>query len=170
MSDGGASSMYCPRKWSFLHLISRSSLNILWVIHSFRSSSWNASWLIFFEILKDPYLFWSSFFKGQFECIFLASNHTLFPTFNSCRFHLFLSNCLFIAFFAISIDFVAFSQLCCSPIKNSSNFGNFVCTIRFLFHECLPKLSSKGVLPIAAYFLSLYWNSAMASYSVQLFC
>jgi len=123
-----------------------------------------------FAILKGPYLFWSNFFEGQFKFIFLASSHTLFLTFNSCEFCLFLLNCLFIAFFAIFINFVAFSQLCCSLIRNSSNFGSSVYTIKFPFHRCLPKLSSKDVCSVAACFLLLYWNSATASHSIQLFC
>ena len=166
MSGGGASSMCYPGKWGFLYLVSRSSLNTLWIIYSSGSSSWNASWLMFFEILQDLYLFWSSFFEGWFEWIFLASNHMLFPAFNPCEFCLFLSNYLFIASFTISIDFVAFSQLYCSPIRNSSNFGNSVCTVRFSFYRCLLKLSLKGVLPVAICFLSLYWNSATASHSI----
>jgi len=40
-----------------LLLVSRSSLNTLWIIHPSGSSSWNAPWPISFEILKDPYLF-----------------------------------------------------------------------------------------------------------------
>ena len=38
------------------------------------------------------------------------------------------------------------------PVRNSSNLGNSVCTMRLLFHRCLPKLSSKGVLPVAMCF------------------
>ena len=147
----------------------RSSLNTLCIIHLSESSSWNTPWLMFFEILKSLYLFYSSFFKGLFKWIFLASSHTLSPVFSSCRFYLFLLNCLFIASFAISIDFVASSQLLCSPIMNSSSFGNSVYTVKFSFHECLPKLSSNKMCPVAIYFLSLYWNSTATNHSVQSF-
>ena len=122
-----------------------------------------------FAILKGLYLFWSNFFENQFKCIFLASNRMLFSTFNPYGFCLFLSNYLFIASFAISIDFMAFSQLCCSPIRNYSKFGSSVCTVRLPFHRYISKLSLKGVCSVATCFLSLYWNSAIASYSVQLY-
>ena len=138
MFGGSASSIYYPLNWSFLHCVSKFSLNTLWVIHSSRSSSQNASWLMSLEILKGPYLFWSSFFEGQFKWMFLASNHTLFPAFNPCRFYLFLLNCLFIAFFAISINFLAFFQLLCNLMRNSSNFENSIGIVKFSFQECLP--------------------------------
>ena len=163
MFSGGASSTFCPLNCSSLYYVSRSSLNILWIIHPSRSSSWNTLWLISFKILKGLYLFWLSFFEGLFKWIFLVSSHTLSPVFNSCRFCLFLSNCLFIAYFAISIDFVASFQLLYNTIRNSSSFGNSICTVKFLFHGCLPKLSSNRVLPIA---ILLYWNSAAINYSV----
>ena len=156
MSGSGASSMCYPRKWGSPHLISRSSLNTLWIIHSFGNSSWNTSCLMFLRILKDLYLFWSNFFEGWFEWIFLASNHILFSTCNSYRFLLFLSNCFFIASFAISIKFIAFSQLLCNSLRNSSNFGNFICTVKFPFQECCPKLCLNGICPIAICFLWLY--------------
>ena len=143
---------------------------MLCIIYFSGSSSWNAPWPMFFEILKGSYLFWSSFFEGLFKWIFLASNHILSLAFSPCRFYLFLSNCLFIASFAISIDLEAFLQLLCNLIKNSSSFGNSVYTIRFSFYECLPKLSLNGVYLVAACFLSLYCNSAAVSQSVQLSC
>ena len=111
-----------------------------------------------FEILKSPYLFWSSFFEGLFKWMFLASNYTLSPFFNLYRFHLFLLNYFFIISCANSINFMASSQLLCSSVKNSSNFGNSVYTVRLPFYRCLPKLSTNGVCSIATYFLSLYWN------------
>jgi len=123
-----------------------------------------------FEILKGPYLFWSSFFKDLFKWIFLFSNHILSPTFNPWGFLCFLLNCFFIVFCAVSIDFIASSQLLCRFVRNFSTLGNSVCTTRLLFHGCLPKLSSKGVLPVAVCLLSLYWNSAAASHSVQSSC
>ena len=156
MSSGSASSMCWLLNCGSLYYINRSSLNILWIIHPSRCSSWNASWPMFFEILKGPYFFRLSFFEDLFEWIFLASNHTLYPAFNPCRFLFFLSNCLFITSFAISIDFIASSQLFCNPIRKSSRFGNSVCTTRFPFYKYLPKLSSNGVLPIAKCLLLLY--------------
>ena len=170
MSSGGTSSMCCSGQWGSLYLISRSLLNTLWIIYPSGSSSWNAPWSMSFEILRGLYLFWFSFFESQFEWIFLASNHTLSPAFNPCEFYLFLSNCLFIASFAIFINFIVSSQLCCNLVRNSSNFGNSICTIRFPFYGCLPKLSLKGVLSITTCFLLLYWNFTTANHSVQLFC
>ena len=139
-----------------LHHINKSSLNILWIIHSSGSSSWNTPWLMSFEILKGLYLFWSSFFEGLFEWIFFASNYTLSLTFSLWGFLFFLSNCFFITSCIASIDFVASSQLLCNPVRNSSNFGNSVCTIKLPFHRYYPKLSLNGVCPVAAYFLPLY--------------
>ena len=162
--------MCCSLNCSSLHLVSKSSLNTLYIIYSSESSSWKASRLIFFEILKDLYLFWSNFFQGLFTWIFLFSSHTLSPTFNSREFLHFLSNCFFILFWATSINFMASFQLLYSPIRNSSNFRNSVCATRLPFHRCLPKLSSNGVHPVATCFLSLYWNFITASYSVQSFC
>ena len=97
ISSGGAGSMCCHLKCGTLHCVSRSLLNMLWIAYSSGNSSWNASWPISFEILKGLYLFWSNFFKSQFNWIFLASNHMLSPTFSSCGSCLFLSNCFFIA-------------------------------------------------------------------------
>ena len=162
--------MCCPLNCSALYFVSRSSLNILCIIYPSESSSWNTPKPMLFEILKYPYLFWSSFFEGQFEWIFSFSNNTLSLTFNSCRFSFFLSNCLFIFFWASSINFVASSQLCCSLVRNSSNFRNFICVTRLPFYECLPKLSLNRICSVTVCFLSLYWNSAAASYSVQLSC
>ena len=115
---------------------------------------------------KGLYRFWFSFFEGLFKWIFLASNHMLSPFFNPCGFHLFLSNCFFIVSLAMSIALVIFSQLFCKPIKNSSSFGNSICTVKFPFHGCCPKLSLNRICPIATCFLSLYWNSAIVSHSV----
>ena len=61
----------CPLNCGSLHLVSRFLLNMLCIIHPFGSSSWNVPKLISFEILKGLYLFWSSFFEGLFEWIFL---------------------------------------------------------------------------------------------------
>ena len=162
--------MCCSLNCSALHFVSRSLLNTLYIIHSSGSSSWNASRPMSFEILKDQYLFWFSFFKGRFKWIFLFSSHTLSPTFNPCGFLLFLSNYLCIFFWTSFIDFVASSQHCCSPVRNSSNFRNSVCVTRLPFYGCLPKLSSNGVCPVVACFLSLYWNSTAASHSIQSSC
>ena len=145
-------------------------MNILWIAHSSRSSSWNTSKPIFFEILKGLYLFWLSFFEGQFKWIFLFSNHMLSPTFNSWGFCLFLLNCLFMFFYASSIDFVVCFQLFYSSMRNSSSLGNSVCTTRLPFYRCLLKFNSNRVHSVAAYFLLLYWNSVAVSYSVQLSC
>ena len=162
--------MCCSLKCGSLHLVSRSSLNMLWIIHPSRSSSWNTFRPMFFEILKDLYLFWSSFFKGLFKWIFLFSNHMLSPTFNPWGFLCFLLNCFFIISCTAFIDFVVLSQLSYRLVRKSSNFGNSVCTTRLPFHRCLPKLSSNGVRLVTICFLLLYWNSAAARYSFQLSC
>ena len=125
---------------------------------------------MFFFILEGLYLFWSNFFESQFKWIFLASNHMLSSFFSSCGFCLFLSNCFFIASFAISIDFFAISQLLHSPSRKSSSFDNSVFTIRSSFHEYLPKFNLNRVCPVAICFLLLYWNSAADNHSVQSFC
>ena len=78
--------MCCLLKFSSLYHVNRFSLNTLWIIYYSGNSIWNASWPISFEILKGPYLFWSSFFKDCFEWIFLAFSHTLSPIFSSCEF------------------------------------------------------------------------------------
>ena len=166
MSGSSAGSIYCPMNWGSLHNVSRSSLNTLWIIHPSESSSWNTPWPIFFEILKSLYLFWSSFFEGLFKWIFLASSHTLSSAFSPWGFLLFLSNYLFIVSFATSINLIASSQLLYNPIRKSSSFGNFVCTIKSPFHVCLPKLILKGIFPITVYFLSLYWDSVATNHSV----
>ena len=147
--------MCCPLKCGSLHLVSRSLLNMLWIIYSFRSSSWNTFWLISFEILKSPYLFWSSFFEGLFKWIFLLSSHTLSPTFNPWRFLHFLSNYFFIISCVAFIAFIASSQLFCSPVRNSSSLGISICTSKFSFHRCLPKFRINRVWSIAACFLLL---------------
>ena len=92
------------------------------------------------------------------------------PSFSPCGFCLFLSNYLFIVSLSMSIALVTSSQLFCKLIKNSSSFGNFIYTVKSPFHKCRPKLSLNGVCPVAACFLSLYWNSAATSYFVQLSC
>ena len=99
--------------------------------------------------------------------MFLASNHMSSPSFSPCISRLFLSNCLFIISLAMSIALVASSQLFYKPIKNSSSFGNSVCTVKSSFHGCCPKLILNEVHPVAMCFLSLYWNSTV-SHSVQL--
>ena len=157
MSIGNsAGSMYCSLNCGLLYLVSRSSLNTLWIAHPSGSSSWNTPKLISFEILKGLYLFWSSFFEGLFEWIFLFSNYMLSPIFNLWGFLLFWSNYLFILSWASSIDFVVFSQLLCNLVRKSSNLENSIDTTRLPFHGCLPKLSSKEVLPVTTYYLSLY--------------
>ena len=155
---------------SSLHYISRSSLNTLWIVHLSGNFSWNTPWPISFEILKSLYLFCSSFFEDLFEWIFFASNCTLFPAFNSCGFHLFLSNYFFVTSFTIFIDFFAASQLLCSPSKKFSSFGNSIFIVRFLFHECLPKLSLNEVCSITVCLLSLYWNTTADNHSIQFPC
>ena len=165
-----AGSSYWPLNFGSTHHIRSSLLNTLWIAHPSGSSSWNPSEPIFFKILKGLYLLLSNFFKSQFKWIFLFSSHTLSPTFSPWGFYLFLSNCLFIFFCASSIAFVACSQLFCSPVRNFSTLGISDCTTRSPFHECLPKFNLNGVLPVTACLLSLYWNSAAANHSVQLFC
>ena len=123
--------MCCPLKCGSLHLV-RSSLNTLWIIYPSGSSSWNASRPISFKILKSLYLFWSSFFESLFKWIFFLSNHMLSPTFNPWGFLYFLSNCFFIIFCAVSIDFVTSSQLLCRPVRKSSNLETL-----FVLQGCL---------------------------------
>ena len=118
----------------------------------------------------NMYLLLSNFFEGQFDWIFLFSNHILLPTFSSWGFLLFLSNCFFILLYASSIAFVACSQLFCIPIRNFSTHGISIWTIRSPFQGCLLKFNLNGIFPVATYFLSLYWNSAAANQSVQLSC
>ena len=101
MVGGGTSSLCWPLNFGSLHCVRRSSLNILWIAHLSGSSSWNAFKPISFKILKGLYHFWSSFFEGRFDWIFLFSNHMLSPTFSSWGFLLFLLNCLFIFFLLI---------------------------------------------------------------------
>ena len=78
--------------------------------------------------------------------------------FSPCELYLFLSNCFFIASFTTSSDFFITSQLLCSPLRKSSNFGNSIFIIRFSFHKCLSKLSSNRICLVATCFLLLYWN------------
>ena len=146
----------CSLKYGFLYFVSRSSLNTLWIIYSSRSSSWNTSYSMSFEILKSLYLFWSNFFEGLFEWIFLASNHMLSPTFSPYSFLLFLLNCFFITSCTAFIDFVASSKLFYNPIKNSSNLRISICTLRFPFPGCFLKFRTNGVCPVATCFLLLY--------------
>ena len=167
---GGTSSLCWPLNFGSLHHVRRSLLNTLYIVYSSRSSNWNTPKPIFFEILNNLYLFWSSFFEDQFNWMFLFSNHMLFPTFNPWEFFLFLSNCLFIFSWASSINFVVCSQLFCSPMRKFSNLGNSICTTRSLFYGCLPKFSSNEVCPVTVCLLLLYWNSIAASYSIQLSC
>ena len=125
---------------------------------------------MFFKILKGSYLLLSNFFEGQFDWIFLFLSHTLSLTFNSWEFYLFLSNCLFILFWAFSIAFVTYSQLFCIPARNSSTLEISIYTIRLPFYGCLPKFSLNSVFSITTCFLLLHWNSAATSQSVQLSC
>ena len=118
-----------------------------------------------FMILKD--LFQSSFFKSQFEQIFLASSHMLSSFFSPCRFYFFLLNCFFMASFAIFIDFFATFQLLCSPSEKSSSFDNSFFTVRSPFYRCFPKFDLNRVCLVTACFLSLYWNSTVDNYSIQ---
>ena len=167
---GGGGSLCYPLNFGSMHHVRRSLLNMLWIAHPSRSSSWNNPEPMSFEILKGPYHFWSNFFEGQFNWIFLFSNHILSPTFNPWGFHFFLSNYFFIFFYTSSIDFVACSQLFCNSARNSFNLWNSDYTTSLLFHRYLPKFSSNGVLSIIVCLLSLYWNFAAASQSVQLSC
>ena len=123
-----------------------------------------------FEILKGLYLFWSSFFEGHFECIFLASSHILSLNFKPYGFLLFLLNCFFMASFAIFINILALFQLLCNPSKESFSFSNSIFIIKSPFYKCLPKLSLNGICPVTAYFLLLYWNSAANNHSIQSSC
>ena len=163
---GGASSSCWPLNFGSTHYVRRSLLNILWITHPSGSSSWNAPELISFKILKGLYLLLFNFFEGLFDWIFLFSSHMLSPTFSPWGFCLFLSNCLFMFFYASSITFVACFQLICNPTRNFSTLRISDCTIRSPFHGCLPKFNSNGILPVAVCLLSLYWNSVAANHSV----
>ena len=149
-----------------MHYVNRSLLNILYIIHPSGNFSWNISWPMFFMILKGLYLFWSSFFEGCFNWIFLASSYMLSSCFSPYVFCFFLLNCFFIASFAISINIFATSQLFFSSSRKVSSFDNSVFIIRSLFYRCCPKLSLNRVYPVAKCFLLLYWNSAVDNYSV----
>ena len=155
---------------SSTHCVSRSSLKILWIAHPSGSSSWNSPEPMFFEILKGPYLLLFNFFESQFKWIFLFSSHTLSLTFSPWRFHLLLLNYFFIFSCASFIAFVVCFQLFCIPIRNSSTCGISVWTTRLPFYQYLPKFSSNSVLLVVVCFLLLYWNSTIASQSVQLSC
>ena len=111
MFDSSAIFIYCPL--SSLHYISRSSLNMLYITHSFGNFSWNVSYSRSFMISKGLYFFLSSFFEGHFDWIFLASNHMLSSCFNLWRFYLFLSNYfswLLLFFSLMSLLFPNFSK------------------------------------------------------------
>ena len=159
----GVESLCCPLNFGSTHHVRRFSLKTLWIVYPSESSSWNTPKLISFEILKGLYLLLSNFFEGWFNWIFLFSNHTLLPTFSPWEFFLFLSNCFFMFFYISSIAFVACSQLFYIPIKKSSTRGIPVWTMRSSFQEYLLRFNLNGVLSVAAYFLSLYWNSATIS-------
>ena len=96
MVGSGTGSSCWPLNFGSLHHVKRSSLNTLYIAHLSGSSNWNTLKLMSFKILNGLYLFWSSFFEGWFNWIFLFSNHTLSLTFNPWGFLLFLSNCLFV--------------------------------------------------------------------------
>ena len=152
---GDAGFLYCPLNFGSTHRVKRSSLKTLWIIQLSGSSSWNAPKPMSFMILKGPYLLLSNFFEGQFDWIFLFSNHTCSPTFRPWEFLLLLSNCFFMLLWLSFIACVACFQLSCNFFTNSSTRGNSVCTMRSPFQGCLPKFSSNGVFPVAACFLSL---------------
>ena len=134
--------------WTVAHCILSAGLCWTCCVSSILPDSWNTLKPMFFEILKDPYLFWSSFFEGLFKWIFLFSNHMLSPTFNPWGFFYFLSNCFFIISYTTSIDFVASFQLLCRPVRKASNIGNSICATRLPFYGYLPKLSLNSVLSI----------------------
>ena len=138
-----------------MHLVSRSLLNTLCIIHPSRSSSWNALKPMSFKILKGPYLFWSSFFESLFKWIFLFSSHTLSPTFNPWGFLLFLWYYHFMFSCTPSMDFLASFQLLCSFIRNSFSLGISIFISRFPFQGCLPKFRINSVCLVTACFLSL---------------
>ena len=140
------------------------------VNHTWQSASWNIPWPISFEILKGPYLFWSSFFKDLFEWMFLASHHILSSSFSLCRFCLFLLNYFFMTSCADSINFVASSQLYCNLVRNSFNFGNSIYTVNLPSYKYHPKLSTNSICLVTICFLSLYWNSVATIHSVQSSC
>ena len=165
-----ASSLYWPLNFGSTYHVRGSSLNMLWITYPSRSSSWNTPEPISFKILKGLYLLSFNFFESRFDWIFLFSSHMLSLTFSPWGFHLFLLNCLFMFFCAFSIAFVVCSQLFCSPARNSSTLRISDCTTRLPFHRCLSKFNLNGVLSVVVCFLSLYWNSAAANYSIQLFC
>ena len=140
MFGSGTISIYYPLNWGFLHHISKSSLNILYITYPSGNFSWNTPYPMFFVISNGPYLFWSSFFESHFDWVFLAFSHTLSSYFNPWKLCLFLSNYFFMTSFAFSIDIFTVSQLLCSSSQKVSSFGNSVFIIRSPFHECCPKL------------------------------
>ena len=106
MSDGSAVFICYPLSWGFLHCVSRSSLNMLCTAHFSGSSNWNTSCSISFVILKGLYFFWSDFFKGCFNWIFLASNHISFSCFSPWVLELWMiDSILFLFFYFILISF-----------------------------------------------------------------
>ena len=149
---------------------SSSSLCLSCNLSSSLRSLQNALELMFFVILKGLYLLLSNFFEGQFNWIFLFSSHTWLPAFSPCGFRLFLSNYCFMFFWDSSIACAVCFQLFCRCFMNSSTCGIPVWTIRSSFQGCLPKFNSNGIFPVAACFLSLYENSAVANQSVQSSC
>ena len=135
-----------------------------------RSSSLYAPCPISSMIVKSPYLFWSSFFESLFNWIFLASSHTCSSFLSSCNCLLFLSYCLFMVSFVLSIDIFASSYVFFMLFKNSSRLGISMSTVRFSFHGYLLQFRQNRVWFVAACSLSLYWNSTVANYFVQLSC
>ena len=132
ISIDGANSMCCLLNWGFLHCVSRSLLNTLCITYSSGNFSWNTSCLIFFVILKDPCIFWSSFFENYFDWMFFSFHHMLFSCFNSWELYIFLLNCLFMASFAFFIDVFAVFQLLCSFSRKVYSGNNWHNVIRIL--------------------------------------
>ena len=166
----GVGSLCCSWNFGSTHHVKRSSLKMLWIIHPSGSSSWNTPEPISFVILKGLYFLLSNFFEGRFNWIFLFFSHMCSPAFSPCGFYLFLSNCCFMFFWDSSIAYVACSQLFCKCSMNSSTDNIPVWTIRSPFQGCLPKFNLNSVLPVAACFLLLYKNSAVANQSIQSSC
>ena len=109
MSDSSAVFICYPLSWGFLHSVSRSSLNMLCTAHFSSNSNWNTSCSISFVILKGLYCFWSNFFKGCFNWIFLASNHISFPCFSLWVLELWMIDSVLFSLFYFTLLYFTFN-------------------------------------------------------------
>ena len=128
MSDGGAGFLCWLANSAFLQCVNRSSLKTSCMAHPSESFSLYAPCPISSLTVKGPYLFWSSFFEGQFVWMFLASSHTCSPVLRPCDWHVLLSYCFFIVFFVLSITVFASSLIVSIFFSRPSKLGvtNFI--------------------------------------------